>query len=237
MSYCVNCGVELDKTLTRCPLCDCPVINPMELINQTGPRGNSPYPVKLDMVDNAAERRFTALILSILFLLPTLICLAIELVYYHTVTWSLIVLGSAALLWIWSVVPFLTKRLSAPWLLLIDGICLCGYLKLLEYGVNGGWFMTIALPVCLYLTVLTVALVVLKRNGTLKGLYLYSAIFCSVGGLCVLIELCSRIYSSIGLGMSWSWFAVIPCLGVAFLLVFIEKSPNFKASLARRFHL
>lgn len=28
MSYCVNCGVELDKTCSVCPLCNTKVINP-----------------------------------------------------------------------------------------------------------------------------------------------------------------------------------------------------------------
>ena len=28
MSYCVNCGVELDASATKCPLCDTPVYNP-----------------------------------------------------------------------------------------------------------------------------------------------------------------------------------------------------------------
>ena len=28
MSYCVNCGVELDASAKKCPLCDTPVYNP-----------------------------------------------------------------------------------------------------------------------------------------------------------------------------------------------------------------
>ena len=28
MSYCVNCGVKLEESLTKCPLCNTPVINP-----------------------------------------------------------------------------------------------------------------------------------------------------------------------------------------------------------------
>ena len=34
MSYCVNCGVELDNSTLKCPLCDTPVINPNILKNQ-----------------------------------------------------------------------------------------------------------------------------------------------------------------------------------------------------------
>ena len=31
MSYCVNCGVELDASAKECPLCNTPVLNPREL--------------------------------------------------------------------------------------------------------------------------------------------------------------------------------------------------------------
>ena len=34
MSYCVNCGVELDASSRECPLCNTPVINPRELNSQ-----------------------------------------------------------------------------------------------------------------------------------------------------------------------------------------------------------
>lgn len=34
MSYCVNCGVELEKGCPACPLCDTPVINPREKKNR-----------------------------------------------------------------------------------------------------------------------------------------------------------------------------------------------------------
>ena len=31
MSYCVNCGVELEKGAKKCPLCGTEVINPNEI--------------------------------------------------------------------------------------------------------------------------------------------------------------------------------------------------------------
>ena len=33
MSYCVNCGVELDDSAKKCALCDTPVINPAKAEN------------------------------------------------------------------------------------------------------------------------------------------------------------------------------------------------------------
>ena len=42
MSYCVNCGVKLDPSLKRCPLCNTPVINPT-LMNPQEPVPPSHY--------------------------------------------------------------------------------------------------------------------------------------------------------------------------------------------------
>ena len=41
MSYCVNCGVELDKTAKECALCNTPVMNPREVIAQNA---KTPFP-------------------------------------------------------------------------------------------------------------------------------------------------------------------------------------------------
>ena len=49
MSYCVNCGVELEPSLKKCPLCNTPVINPNEL--QKIGEAVSPYPIKTGQVD------------------------------------------------------------------------------------------------------------------------------------------------------------------------------------------
>ena len=41
MSYCVNCGVELDASLEVCPLCNTPVLNPNEIER---PQLKTPFP-------------------------------------------------------------------------------------------------------------------------------------------------------------------------------------------------
>ena len=43
MSYCVNCGVKLEESLVRCPLCNTPVMNP-NLLDKEKPE--SPFPKK-----------------------------------------------------------------------------------------------------------------------------------------------------------------------------------------------
>lgn len=48
MSYCVNCGVELEVSLQKCPLCNTPVINPNALHQA---KNTSPYPKETGQVD------------------------------------------------------------------------------------------------------------------------------------------------------------------------------------------
>jgi len=48
MSYCVNCGVELDASATKCPLCDTPVYNPKAPEPATQP---SPFPKEKGQVE------------------------------------------------------------------------------------------------------------------------------------------------------------------------------------------
>ena len=58
MSYCVNCGVELDKSATKCALCNTPVHNPNEAIDTTAPTPFSHTPIKID----AVKRKFVAIV-------------------------------------------------------------------------------------------------------------------------------------------------------------------------------
>ena len=48
MSYCVNCGVELDASLESCPLCHTPVINLSDLQKF---KKTTPYPTQTGQVD------------------------------------------------------------------------------------------------------------------------------------------------------------------------------------------
>lgn len=45
MSYCVNCGVELDATAKKCALCDTPAYNPLQKEEKDAPTPFSQTPV------------------------------------------------------------------------------------------------------------------------------------------------------------------------------------------------
>ena len=57
MSYCVNCGVELNSNEKRCPLCSTPVINP-NIDNKQ--MDLPPYPPKSDFIVDSKLKNITA---------------------------------------------------------------------------------------------------------------------------------------------------------------------------------
>ena len=82
--YCVQCGVELQKGVSKCPLCGLRVYHP-DLLTET-PEAR-PYP---PFDDSAAHvrRGGLLLILSFLFALPVIVCLMVDLKLSGGVTWS-----------------------------------------------------------------------------------------------------------------------------------------------------
>ena len=71
MSYCVNCGVELTASAKSCPLCDTPVINP-NLLNKNDAEPG--YPERIE-IPKSSRKRYFATIISLLMLLPNIVCI------------------------------------------------------------------------------------------------------------------------------------------------------------------
>lgn len=75
MSYCVNCGVELDSTAKKCALCDNPVYNPLQKEEKDAPTPFSQTPV----IPTNIKQKFVALIVTYIFLIPNLVCIFLKL--------------------------------------------------------------------------------------------------------------------------------------------------------------
>ena len=78
MSYCVNCGVELDPSLKSCPLCHTPVINPNELKKE---ETVYPYPTQKGQVE-VVKRKDLGILLSIVVLATSTTCILLNLLVF-----------------------------------------------------------------------------------------------------------------------------------------------------------
>lgn len=79
MSYCVNCGVELDKTCSVCPLCNTKVINPNQPVDTVSPK---PYPVDKGYVDSGI-RKETAILMAVCLAATAVVCGLLNLFLSH----------------------------------------------------------------------------------------------------------------------------------------------------------
>ena len=69
MSYCVNCGVELDDSAKKCALCATPVINPNI---QTKPEETQPPFSSQEHIPQGIKKRFIAYIVSVIIFIPNI---------------------------------------------------------------------------------------------------------------------------------------------------------------------
>ena len=90
MAYCVNCGVKLEETLTKCPLCNTPVYHPQE---EKTEKKVPPYPSERGTVEKV-KRTDLAILLIVLFGSTAVGCGLLNLFVYKGSLWSLYVIGA-----------------------------------------------------------------------------------------------------------------------------------------------
>lgn len=103
MSYCVNCGVELDPSAKTCPLCGTPAWHP-EL-------DAPPYFPANSAAVQPASRREAAILLTAMLVSVSLCCGLLNLFLPTDRPWSLYVIGAAVMLWVWFTLPMVLRRL------------------------------------------------------------------------------------------------------------------------------
>lgn len=234
MSYCVNCGVELDRTERKCPLCGVAVVNLAESANG---EEYGPFPSRRDTLESAFDKGLWIRVVSVILAVPAAICFLSNMLFHGETFWSLYVVGGLAVGWTFCVSPFLFKRYFPLLWIVANTVATLGYLYLIE-SLSGshGWFFPLALPIVLGVAVLSLITIVLIWRGILKELYTAAGVFLAIGLLSVLVEFSLNSYLAGSPYIVWSWFALISCLAMAGVLVLIQRKLNVKEKLKKRLH-
>lgn len=124
MSYCVNCGVELDKSAKKCALCSTPVINPNEITEEI--KAEKPFSETIQL-PKSIKKEFVAFVISVTMLIPNIVMLFLNVFFIRHGFWSVYVGASSLLLWVLFVFPFFTKK-SRPFLMwAFDTVAVAGF--------------------------------------------------------------------------------------------------------------
>ncbi|MGN0447251.1 MAG: hypothetical protein ACI4GC_01745 [Acutalibacteraceae bacterium] len=233
MSYCVNCGVELEKSIRKCPLCDTEVINPKE---KNEPKVQPAFSDQAH-IPESLPKKFVAYVISMVMLIPNIVCLLANAVFFNGEFWSLYIAATSLLLWVMFVFPFFTSKLKPYRMWAFDTLSVIFYVYF--FFVMGTdtrtWYYDTALPIILIVSfmVFIYMLWVRKRERhiILKVLHLFIdfSLFSLFGGLIISVGLGIKIMGYIGI------IVFISCLFIIAFLCYCYKSKSVRRYITKRF--
>lgn len=234
MSYCVNCGVELDSSIKKCPLCQTPVINPndLEKLKQI----QSPFPEQKGIVENV-NKKDIVIVVSVILACIMVSCSLLNYFVLPVRKWSLLVDGFCGLLWIGIAPPMIVKHPRLRIMALCNGIMAGIYLCLIGMFVDDfDWVIDLGLPITgavIFLSIIFLTIGKHKREfGVLAPLF-----FMEVGALCIAIELLIDRMMKVELSIGWSAIVLTVCFVVAIGLITTFSRQRIRSAVQRRFHL
>lgn len=232
--YCARCGVELQKSVERCPLCSLRVWHP-DLQEEKEP---SLYPryTEPETVSHGA----VLFLLSFLFLLPALICLLVDLKLDGAVIWSGYVCFGLLTLYVWVCLPLWFRR---PNPVVFFPVAMAAALLLALYislKTGGHWFLSFAFPAGGALLLLVEAMIVLLRytvgEKRHRALFILGGGLIGLGGFCLLLEFLLHVSFALPM-LWWSLYPLTVLLLLGLLLIIIGLSPALRRSLHKKFFL
>ena len=236
MSYCVQCGVKLEQSLKKCPLCQTPVINPNELITGALPDGVSPFATVKGEVE-PMKKIDIGLWLTLVFGSTALACGILNIFVFHHNYWSIPVIGACIILWL-----FFCPRMFLPTIpisinLLVSAVSIIFYeLAITLMTENDRWFFEIALPVTLSLLGLVALSGICYKfvASSLMATVLY--FFMDVGILSVIVEYFIDIFLNQNFQIFWSAIVASVCAVISVALIAILSMKRLREAVRKRLH-
>lgn len=233
MLYCVKCGVHLQDSAERCPLCQTPVWHPDTA--EPEPVKAPAYPLVYPEQQQHARIAGTAFVTVVLSAI-CLGCLIVCLNTFHSVSWSGYVMLGVALAYVIAILPLWFRRAHPMVFVPVDFAAVCGYLLYICLYTGGRWFLSFAFPVVMLVCLVTTASLALFRYVRRGRLFITGGLLIAIGGGSMLIELFQHLTFG-GQMFQWSLYtaSVFAWFGMFFILAGIVKP--LREYLERKFFL
>ena len=235
MSYCVNCGVELQKSEPRCPLCGTEVLNPNELLEEKPMR---PYPSHVEHLDKKVDERYIASFISLLMLIPLFTTMLANVLVSKELSWSYLVLGGELVAFTVFLLPMIA-RMPKVLYMVIDTAAVCILLLLIHVLTKSSWdwLLLLGFPI----TVLTALMcwffsLMASPKCRIPVLVRFSFGLACVGLLVVSIEFFIGLYKHAIAWPTWSLYVLFPCLVLASSLLILNRRARVKEEIRKRFY-
>lgn len=232
MSYCVNCGVELDASLEKCPLCNTPVLNPREI---SVPKP-TPFPQEKGQVEEV-KRKDLGILLTAVLAATAVTCGLLNILVFSGSRWSLLVIGVCMMLWVLCVPVVIYPKMNIYAALLLDGLAVILYLYMITFLTDTEhWYWGLAMPIVVLVTCVLEAFTLCIRK--LPRSILSTTLFFFIGAavLCVGIELLIDRFLGARLWLTWSAVVLTVCVIISILLITMLSQKRLRNAVRRRLH-
>jgi hypothetical protein len=234
MSYCVNCGVELDASAKSCPLCNTPVVNPRELEKMADAK--PVFPEKRGEVETV-KRKDLGILVSVVAGATAVTCGILNVLVFQERPWSLAVIGACVILWVALMPAVINTKQPVYATLFLDGCAVVLYLYMLTFLVGDAhWFWGLGMPVTLLTVILAEAFTFcirrFKRSFLAVGIYMITAL----GILCAGLELLIDRYLREEINLGWSAIVLTVCVILDIALVTVLSRRRLRDAVRRRLH-
>ena len=231
--YCVNCGVELAGSETVCPLCGTRVFHP----DLSRPQADAPYPPDHHVKPEDVNRSGILFVMTMLALLPAVICLLCDWRINGGIVWSGYASGAIVLLYLLIVLPMWFRHPNPVIFVPVDFVAIGLYLLYISFATGGHWFLSFAFPVTGAIGLLVSAVVALTHYLHAGYLYIYGGGLILGGGLAVLIEFLLNITFHAHETFFWSFYPLAAGVILGLMLIVIAICKPLRESLRRKFFL
>ena len=231
--YCIKCGVELADSEKSCPLCHTPVFHPL----LTRPEGEALYPATENPPRKIRPWGLLILVTALLFLLPSIVTILIDLQLRGAITWSGYVVGALQMLYVMAVLPAWFHRPNPVIFVPCSFVSIGLYLLYISVVTDGRWFLSFAFPVLGGLGLITTTVVTLCRYIHRGQLYIFGGSAITLGLFMPVMELLLNYTFHRFRFIGWSFYplSALVILGVILLLIALCKP--VRESFGKRFFL
>jgi len=234
MSYCVNCGVELDVTAKECVLCNTPVYNPKEIGKYTDAK--TPFPKEKGQVE-AVKRKDLGILFSVMMLAIALACGIVNAFIFKGALWSLAVIGVCGMLWV-ILIPALIYVGQPVYLsILWDGLAVAVYLYMLTFLTESDkWFWGLGMPIVVLVTVIAEAFTLCVRKLPKSFLTVLLYTLSAIALVCLGLEILIDLYVSGTVSLLWSAVVLTVCVVLDVMVITMLSLKRLRNAVRRRLH-
>ena len=231
MSYCVNCGVELDKTRAYCPLCNTKVYNPNCPVDVDSP---TPYPKNVGASEKVDSRELLSL-LTIILVTASVVCGGLNWLVFDRTRWSLYIIGLFGLLWVHLLPVFLREKLNPFLAIGLDGTVIGLYVGMIAVLHPGqGWYPEIALPIIVLGTLLLEIFYLFTIRMKTPAIAKVMIFFAIVAVVCVSVQVLTGFHFNRTIRLTWSAVVLACCVAIDVILFAVLHHKGARNELRKR---